>query len=261
MSGHPIVPEPDVPPPPVPGPRSGPDLADALLAILALVGMQFVVGGAGIALLIAADVEVAGAALLGIVLIAQLAAAVAIVGAVVLRRRPLTVLLGPERARSVHVAVGVAVGAGGVLVAYGINALLLRLSGSTEPVEQLLLEELAAGTGAVVLAVVVAVVLAPVVEEVVFRVLLLGAILRRAGVVPALVGSTLAFTVAHAEVATSQPLALVGLGALGLLLGVAYLRSGTVVVPIVAHATFNAVSLTLALSAFGPGSATALGAG
>lgn len=251
MSDPSIVPEPDVPPPPpVPDARRpGPDLLDALAALLSLVGVQFVVGGIGVALLLAADIEVSGAPLLAVVLVSQLVAAAALVAIPLLRARPIGMLLGPARPRAVHAAAGVAVGAGGLLLAYGINAVLLRLSGSTEPVEQLLLEELAAGTAAVVLAVVVAVVLAPITEEVVFRVLLLGAIRRRAGDVPALVGSTLAFTLAHAEVATSQPLVLVGLGTLGLLLGIAYVRSGTVVVPIVAHATFNAVSLALALTA------------
>lgn len=249
MSPVPIVPEPDVPPPPSLPPIAAPDLIDAFSALLALIGVQFVVGGIGVALLLAADVEVAGAPLLAVVLASQLAALVVLATLPLLRHRPLRMLVGPARARAVHVAAGLAVGAGGLVLAYGVNALLLRWSGSTEPVEQLLLEELAAGSAAVALAVVVAVVLAPITEEIAFRVLLLGALHRRAGVVPALVGSTLAFTVAHAEVATSQPLALVGLGTLGLLLGIAYLRSGTVVVPIVAHATFNAVSLTLALSA------------
>jgi membrane protease YdiL (CAAX protease family) len=255
VTDRPIVPEPDVPPPPAPAPRAAPDLVDAFAALLALVGVQFVVGGIGVALLAAAGVEVAGAPLLAVVLGSQLATLVVLAAIVRVRGRPLRLLAGPERARAVHVATGLGIGAGGVVLAYGLNALLLRWSGSTEPVEQLLLEELAAGATAVALAVVVAVVLAPITEEIAFRVLLLGALRRRVGEVPALVGSTLAFTVAHAEVAVSQPLALVGLGALGLLLGVAYLRSGTVVVPIVAHATFNAVSLGLALSAsaFGTG--------
>ena len=249
MSVPPTVPVPDVPPPPPLPARAGPDLVDALLALVTLVGVQVVVGGFGVALLLAVGIEVGGAPLLAVVLVTQLVAAAILLTIPARGRRGPRLLLGPVRARPGHLGVGLAVGAVGLVLAYGVNALLLRLAGSTEPVEQLLLEELTAGSAAVVLAVLAAVVLAPLTEEIVFRVLLLGALRRRAGDVPALVGSTLAFTIAHAEVATSQPLALVGLGGLGLLLGVSYLRTGTVVVPIVAHATFNAVSLALALSA------------
>jgi membrane protease YdiL (CAAX protease family) len=243
------VPTPDVPPPPsgrgVPVPRLG----DALLGLLAFLGAQLVVGGAGVAVLAVLGIEPAGAALLAVVVAAQLASGLAIVAVVALGRRPLRILLGEVAPRLEQVGHGLAVGLVGLVGAYGINALLLRLSGSAEPVEQLVLEELASGALAVALGALAAVVLAPITEEVLFRVLLLGALRHRVGDVPALVGSTLAFTIAHAEVATSQPLALVGLGALGLLLGISYLRSRSVVVPVVAHATFNAASLTFALVA------------
>jgi uncharacterized protein len=161
------------------------------------------------------------------------------------RRRLSWRLLGPVRPSWLLVAIGLGVGVVGTFGAYTINAVLVQLAGAEAPVEQELLNEVLAGGRATVLAILVAVVMAPLVEEVLFRGLLFQAIRRRLGLWPAALLSSAVFTAIHVEIVFSQPLALVGLFALGVLLAWSFHRSGSLLVPILAHAVFNGVSLTL----------------
>lgn len=235
---------------PLPRARGDVTLVDAVLAILVLLGAQLVVTGVAVAAL-GVDRAGGGATLMAIVVVAQLVGLAGVLALVTRRGLPAARLLGKVRPTLAHVATGLAVGVGGLAVAYGANAVLVWVSGSTRPVEQLVLQELTSGPAALVLAVVAAVVLAPVTEELAFRVLLIDGLRRRFGVGVGLVASTALFTLVHSEVATSQPLALVGLAALGMVLGVSYVRTGSLVVPVMAHATFNATSLAVAVTVEG----------
>ncbi len=83
-----------------------------------------------------------------------------------------------------------------------------------------------------------AVVTAPIAEELLFRGVLLPALLRRAHAVPAFLATALCFGLMHGHLTALTPLM-----AIGLSLSLAYAGTGTLVVPILMHALFNAVSL------------------
>jgi membrane protease YdiL (CAAX protease family) len=165
-----------------------------------------------------------------------------------LRRRLTWRILGPVRPSALSVAIGLGVGVGGTLLAYLLNGVLSLVFEPEAPVEQQLLQDILAGGWATVLGVIAAVVMAPIAEEVLFRGLLFQALRRRTGLWVAAGLSSLVFTAVHVEIVTSQPLALVGLFALGVLFAWSFHRSGSLVVPIIGHAVFNGVSLTLALA-------------
>jgi membrane protease YdiL (CAAX protease family) len=224
-------------------------IGEALLATLTYFIAQLVVGGGAVAVLALQGREPVGPALLAVVVVAQLAGLVAVLALLAVRGRLTLGLLGPRRATGLDVAHGLAVGAGGLVAAYGLNALLAWALGADEPVEQVVVQELLRGGSAVVLAAIAAVALAPVAEELLFRGLLFPALRGRIGVWPAAVVAGLVFTLAHSEVVVSQPVALAGLLVLGTLFAIAYERTGSLVVPIVAHATFNGASLGLAVVA------------
>lgn len=91
-----------------------------------------------------------------------------------------------------------------------------------------------------------AAVVAPVLEELLFRGFLIEALLPRAGPAAAVVASSILFAAFHGE-------ALLPLTAKGLVLGWIFLRTRSLFVPILAHATNNAAALALlALSSGGP---------
>jgi membrane protease YdiL (CAAX protease family) len=161
--------------------------------------------------------------------------------------RPYRRLLGPTRGTGVMWAIGLAVGIVTVIVTYAVNAVFVLSFGDGEPVEQGLLDFALAGGAATVLAILLAVVLAPITEEIVFRGVLFRALDDRFGMWPAAILSSAVFAVIHFEVLFSQPLALVGLFTVGLLLAIAYHRTGSLLVPILGHAVFNAVMVGLAL--------------
>ena len=103
------------------------------------------------------------------------------------------------------------------------------------------LTDLANGWGIVVLLAFVAVG-SPLVEELFFRGLLLRALERRFGTAWAVGGSAVAFGLAH-----FQPVQLLGLVAFGAVLAVLAVRSGRLGPGLVAHATFNAITVLLLL--------------
>jgi uncharacterized protein len=172
----------------------------------------------------------------------------ALAGAYLLARRRLTWrLLGPVRPSGLLVAIGLGVGIAGTVLAYLLNGILSFIFEPEAPVEQQLLQDVLAGGWATVFAVIAAVVMAPIAEEILFRGVLFQALRRRLGMWVAAVISSLVFTAVHVEIVTSQPLALVGLFALGVFLAWSFHRSGSLVVPILGHAVFNGVSLSLAI--------------
>jgi membrane protease YdiL (CAAX protease family) len=93
-----------------------------------------------------------------------------------------------------------------------------------------------------VLVVVATVAVAPVAEELFFRGVAFNAWLREAGRWWAYLGSAALFAAIHVSLATVVPIFL-----LGLTLAWIYERTRSLVGPIVLHATFNALSVTLAL--------------
>jgi uncharacterized protein len=93
------------------------------------------------------------------------------------------------------------------------------------------------------------VVVAPLVEEVIFRGVLFRALADRINLPVGLVLSSAIFAGIHIEVVASQPFALVGLFTVGFLLALAYHLTGNLMVAVLGHAVFNAISLGLAVLA------------
>lgn len=275
------VPVPDAPPPPPgwsgphgaarppagPGPAAdgaraiGMGLATTAIAVYFL--GQLVVGllaggllaGAGITDVAGLDpVLVLAAAVAGQA--AGLAAAVALLRS---RRIPLAVLVGPVRPVARRLGGGLALGAGLLVASSLVVAALVGLTGSDAVPEQLILDEALSGGLRTALALVAAVLLAPVAEELLFRGLLHRALRRRRGPVAATVLSSALFAVVHLDVAVTQPLALVGLALVGAVLALAYERSGGLLVPVAAHAAYNATALLAAVVAQRTGALELLG--
>lgn len=163
--------------------------------------------------------------------------------------RPYRRVFGPTRRSAVMVAVGLGVGVAVAIVAYTLNAILVGAFGSGQPVEQQLLNDALAGGAPTVLAVLVAVVAAPVTEELVFRGVLFRALDGRLGLHIAAVLSAAVFAGIHFEILFSQPFALGGLFVVGLGLAYAFHVTGSLLVPILAHAVFNGISVSLAIIA------------
>ena len=256
---------PDAPPPPAgwPGPHGaarppvpraapvGTGLAAAAIAVYFL--GQLVVGllaggllaGTGVADPAGIDpVLLLTAAVIGQV--AGLGAALVLLRA---RRAPLAAVVGPVRPVLRRLGIGLALGAGTMVMSSLVVALLVGLSGSDAAPEQLILDEALAGGARTALALVAAVLLAPIAEELLFRGLLYRALRRRRSVAVAAVVSAVLFAVVHLDVAVTQPLALVGLTLVGVVLAVVYERTGSLLVPVAAHAGYNGTALVLAIAA------------
>ncbi len=158
-------------------------------------------------------------------------------------------LLGPVRPGMLGVALGVAAGLVGTILAYTVNGALVAVFDPQSPVEQQLLQDALTGGGSLVIVLVTAVVVAPIAEEVLFRGVLFQAVRNRGGFWPAATVSSAVFALIHVEIVASQPLALVGLFTFGLVLAWSFHKAGSLVVPIVAHAVFNALVITFLLIA------------
>jgi uncharacterized protein len=189
--------------------------------------------------------EAGGPVLLLLVITAQAVGLAGVLGYLAARRRLSWRLLGARRPTWLHAGLGVVFGVGGFI---GVNLLiagLLQVFGPVDPPEQQLLSDVTAGGVTTLLAVIAAVVMAPLVEEVVFRGVLFQGMKRRVGLWPAAVVSSLLFAVVHVEV--QQPIYSSGFVLLGILFAWTMHRFGSLVVPLVAHATFNATSVGLTL--------------
>ncbi len=161
--------------------------------------------------------------------------------------RPFTRLFGPTRATALMWAFGIGAGVLTSVVALSVNASLALLLEAEEPVEQQILQDALAGGVPLVLAVLIAVVAAPVTEEVIFRGVLFRALAGKLGLWLGAVLSSVVFALIHFEILFSQPIALAGLFTVGMLLALAYHLTGSLLVPVLGHAVFNAVSVSLAL--------------
>ena len=87
-----------------------------------------------------------------------------------------------------------------------------------------------------------AVLLAPLAEELLFRGVLLRVFRRRIGTAGAVLASSALFAAVHLHLPALAPIFVLSLG-----LSVAYLRTGSLVIPIVMHALFNGFSLVIML--------------
>lgn len=158
--------------------------------------------------------------------------------------RALRRLLGPVRTRWSGVLVGVGHGALAFLVVNVVITQLIELfarqAGLEVPEVQQELQEAVRDPGAAPLVIVSVVLLAPLAEELLFRGVLFQALRMRVRLWPAVAVSAVAFGASHVE-----PLAIGLTAVLGLYLAWIFHRSGSLLVPILAHASFNALSLTL----------------
>lgn len=158
-------------------------------------------------------------------------------------------LVGRRRIDVRTIGLGVVVGGGGYLIVALVVAAVAALTGDMEPPDQALLRTTTAGGLATVLSVVSAVAMAPLVEEVIFRGVLFRAVRDRVGVWSGIGVSAVVWTLMHSELDT--PPHIVGLALLGAWFAWWLDRSRTLVVPLVAHATFNGISVVLALTVAG----------
>jgi uncharacterized protein len=186
-----------------------------------------------------------GPLLLLLVIVAQAVGLAGVVGYLAARRRLSWRLLGPLRPRGRHLAIGLGVGVGGFIAVNLVIRALTGIFGPVDPPEQQLLTDVTAGGVTTVLAVIAAVLMAPLIEEVVFRGVLFQGLKRRFGLWPAALISGLLFAIVHVEV--QQPIYSLALLFLGVFLGWTMHRFGTLLVPLVAHATFNAISVGLTI--------------
>lgn len=159
------------------------------------------------------------------------------------RRRVLSWrLLGPLRPTLRHAAIGVGIGVSGYVIVTLTVLVASALFGEFAPPNQQVLDQSLTGPLATALGVLVAVLLAPVVEEFIFRGVLFQTLRERIGLWPAIGISSMVFGLLH----LLAPLYAIVLTILGFWLAGAFHRTGSIVVPIVGHAIFNAIALTLA---------------
>jgi membrane protease YdiL (CAAX protease family) len=218
---------------------------EGFLLVLWTLAAQFVVILPAVLLGVLDPNEASGPMLLALVITAQAVGLAGALGYLAARRRLSWRLLGPRRPALSHVWLGLGFGVGGFIAVNLLIAGLLEVFGPVDPPEQQLLSDVTEGGVTTALAVIAAVLMAPLVEEVVFRGVLYQGLKRRMGLWPAAVVSALLFAVVHVEV--QQPVYSSGFVLLGLLFAWTMHRFGSLVVPIVAHASFNAVSVGLTL--------------
>jgi len=292
-------PVPDVPPPPsghwpLAGPSTGPraipsgagpaptgavvaiglgtSLGAIAVYLIGQLGLQLVAGSvlirAGVLDPSVLEPEGGGTGLLGLVVASQLAGFLAALAFLRVRGVVLRDPIGTLRPLGRNIRRGVGLGLGAIVVSTLVVSVLVALSGSEATPDQVLTAGLLETPGQILLAVLAAVVIAPIAEELLFRGLLHRSLRLRWRIVPATAVSSLLFAVVHVDVLVSQPLALIGLTLVGVILAVAYERTGSLVVPIVIHAVHNAVTITAVIvtSRYGfdltsPGSSIASAAG
>lgn len=153
-------------------------------------------------------------------------------------------LLGPVRPRWRHVGIGVGLGVSGLVIVLTIAEIVNQTFGPYDAPEQFALQVSTSSVLVLVMTTVSAVLLAPVVEELVFRSLVFQSVRSRLGLSAAMVIQALVFAYIHLEVVANPP-AVISLVALALWLAGSFHRTGSLVVPVVAHATYNATVLAL----------------
>jgi membrane protease YdiL (CAAX protease family) len=156
-------------------------------------------------------------------------------------------LLGPLRPAARHLAVGLGVGVAGFLIAVIVPEILRQSFDLPTPEPQQILDVISADGAGTVWLIAVVVLLAPIVEELVFRGVLFQSLRHRLGLWPGIGISSLTFAFVHLEL-IDKPLSLAALLVFAVWLAAAFHRTGTLVVPVVAHATFNAINIAAVLT-------------
>ncbi len=160
-------------------------------------------------------------------------------------------ILGPLRARWRHVFIGMGLGVSGLVIVLTVSEIVNQSFGPYEAPEQYALQVSSSSVLVMVLTGISAILLAPVVEELIFRSLLFQSVRRKLGLSAAMVIQALVFAYIHLEVVANPP-AVVGLVALALWLAGSFHRTGSLVVPVVAHATYNLTVLVIQVSLVAP---------
>jgi membrane protease YdiL (CAAX protease family) len=262
---HPTIPVRDPDPP---WPDRGPDwrhdagapedafavpftIFDALAMVLWTIIAQVLVvtAAAGLGLVdVAADLTATPVLGTGIQIAAQVVTLAGLVGYLGLRGCLSWRVLGPVRPRWGHVGSGVGLGLSGLVIVLTLAEIVNQAFGPFEAPQQYSLQVSNTSTLVLVMTAISAVLLAPVVEEVVFRSLLFQSVRRKLGLAAAMVIQALVFAYIHLEVVGNPP-AIVGLVALALWLAGAFHRTGSLVVPVTAHATYNLTVLVMQAAA------------
>lgn len=237
------VPPPPPPPPDAPLPRV--TLVDAGATLTLYFLGQLVVGFFAAALMTVLGFGAPGSWWSFVAVAATVFGFALAIGWLRLRGRFADAFVSVRRGWASTLGIGLAVGIVGGMLTYGINSVIGMFVVPEDMVEQQLLRDALTGGRALVIAIVVAVLIAPIAEELLFRGVLFRALRRRVGRWPAAVLSALIFTGVHVEIVFSQPLALTGLFAFGVVLAWSLDRFQHLAVPIVAHAVFNGISLVL----------------
>ncbi|MFY9986900.1 MAG: CPBP family intramembrane glutamic endopeptidase [Chthoniobacterales bacterium] len=123
-----------------------------------------------------------------------------------------------------------------------VASALLKVNPTTDSQEVIQIFETSSTAAQRVPIILLAVVIAPVAEELAFRGYLYGVIKRYFGAVPALLLSGILFALIHLNLPSFFPLLV-----LACAFALAYELSGSLLVPMTMHATFNALSLVLLL--------------
>lgn len=187
----------------------------------------------------------------GIQVAAQAVTLLGIVGYLGLRGVLSWRILGPLRPRWRHVAMGVGLGLSGLVIVLTTSEIVNQAFGPYEAPQQFSLQVSTTSLAVLVLTGISAILLAPLVEELVFRSLLFQSVRRKLGLSAAMVIQALVFAYIHLEVVGNPP-AVVGLIALALWLAGSFHRTGSLVVPVVAHATYNTTVLVLQVAFVAP---------
>lgn len=135
-------------------------------------------------------------------------------------------------------------------VGYGVSTLVGLDPGAEESSNTQIVSDAAEGP-ALIIIFIAAVIMAPIVEELFFRGLCLRAIEKRFGTVPAVVGSTLLFTLPHftnPSLAGTAVLFAV-IATVGLVLGILTVKTGRLGAAVIAHAVFNGIGVAVTVSA------------
>ncbi len=249
---------PELPPPPDAIGRPPPDGRATVTwpwweALLVMASAYFLVGGLVSLPILQAYHAKAGAAGTG-VLLATAAADLSTIGVLVLwlaRRHPgwrraIGIGFGPRGPRDIWVGLGagVAISVGAdALVAYVLNPLFHAATGRAVKLPQQVSTHLSSGGKAAL--VIAAVVVAPATEEFFFRGCLFRSIRDRHGFWPAAIASSLLFGLFHFQTGPLRDVLLLqsALAFVGFGFATVYERRGRLLSNVVAHATFNLVTV------------------
>jgi membrane protease YdiL (CAAX protease family) len=215
-----------------------------VVSILAFRDIEALLGGGDIS---------AGGGLL-ILTATQMGLVAVAIGFVAIPQALAGVRLRPQRGAAVSILLGVLLAIPawiGTILVVSIVTRLLELLGRT-PQPGVVDQAIARVDPTVLLVAIVLV--APVAEELFFRGVVFNAWLREYGVRAAILGSAALFAAIHADPSSLDTLIdslakVVSIFGLGVGLAVLYQRTRSLLAPIAMHATFNAISLTLALLA------------